>query len=155
MSFWCFLVRVSHSRARVMAKQKKYDIFLSYSQKDRLWVSEFVSALRESGITEWFNVQDLRPGGRWQEKIQEALRQSSTLVVILSPNSVDSPWTFFELGAAIADEKRIIPVLCEDIEIKRIPLLLSHLQFLKESSASVAGERVAEVLGKEKSEKVF
>jgi len=43
------------------------------------------------------------------------------LVVILSLASVDSPWIFFELGAAIADNKRIIPVLLEGVDMARIP----------------------------------
>jgi hypothetical protein len=42
-------------------------------------------------------------------------------VVIPSENSIDSPWIFFEFGAAIADMKQIIPVLFGDIESKRIP----------------------------------
>ena len=64
---------------------------------------------------------DIAPGERWQEKLQEALRESKTLVVILSLASVDSPWIFFELGAAIADNKRIIPVLLEGVDMARIP----------------------------------
>jgi hypothetical protein len=44
-------------------------------------------------------------------------------------------------------------VLREDIATKKIPLPLIHVQLLKESSPSVAGKRVAEVLEREKSEK--
>ncbi len=129
-----------------MAEKQRYDVFLSYSFKDKPWVSEFASALRDAGVKTWFDVSELAPGERWQDKIQEALRDSSTLIIILSPNSVESPWTFFELGAALADKKRIIPVVAEDVDLMRIASLLRQFQFLKESSPREAGRRVAEIL---------
>ena len=128
--------------------EKHYDVFLSYSSKDKPWVSEFVSALRTGGVQAWFDVADIAPGERWQEKIQEALRESGTLVIVLSPNSIESPWTFFELGAAVADKKKIIPVLLEDVDLARIPVALRQFQVLRENSPKEAGKRVAEALEK-------
>ena len=37
---------------------KKYDVFLSYSFKDKQWVSEFVIALKKAGVKAWFDVAD-------------------------------------------------------------------------------------------------
>ncbi len=111
-----------------MSSSRKYDVFLSYSMKDREWVSEFANALREAGVATWFDVAALTPGTRWQDEIQAALRASRTLVVVLSPNSIDSPWIFFEVGAAVADQQRIIPVLTEDLDVPRIPVLLQQFQ---------------------------
>jgi len=129
-----------------MAEKQHYDVFLSYSFKDKPWVSEFASALRGAGVKAWFDVSELAPGERWQDKVQEALRDSSTLIIILSPNSVESPRTFFELGAALAGKKRIIPVVTEDFDLMRVASLLRQFQFLKESSPQEAGRRVAEIL---------
>jgi len=137
-----------------MPKKTDYDIFLSYSNKDKSWVSEFVSSLKEAGVKTWFDVHALAPGERWDDKLQQALRESNTIVVILSENSVESPWTFFELGAAIADKKRIIPVLLGDVESKRIPLLLRRFQFLKESSPTEAGKRIAQAIEKSPSKQM-
>lgn len=33
-----------------MANEREYDVFLSYSMKDRAWVSEFAEALTEAGV---------------------------------------------------------------------------------------------------------
>lgn len=129
-----------------MSAKTDYKIFISYSYNDKSWVTEFVSALKEAGIKTWFDAHDITPGERWDEKIQQALRESSIIVVILSENSVESPWTFFELGAAIADNKRIIPVLIGDIESRRIPILLRRFQSLKETSPTEAGKRIAKVI---------
>jgi len=126
--------------------EKHYDVFLSYSHEDRPWVSEFVSTLKTGGIKAWFDMADIAPGDRWQEKIQEALRESGTLVMVLSPNSITSPWMFFELGAAFADKKRIIPVLIGDMDTAKIPMALQKFQALREKSPQEAGKRVVGVL---------
>lgn len=115
-----------------MSPTTDYDIFLSYSNKDKSWVTEFVSALKGAGVKTWFDVHALVPGERRDDRLQQAFRESSIIVVILSENSVASPWTFFELVATIADKKRIISVLIGDIESKRIP--------------SEAGKRIAQAI---------
>jgi hypothetical protein len=53
---------------------------------------------------------------------------------------------FFELGAAIADRKRIIPVLTEDLDIQSIPPLLRQFQALQATSPEEAGQKVADVI---------
>src|SRR5262245_28281157 len=118
------------------------DIFISHSAKDRDWVAAFTESLQDAGVKGWFDVSSLAPGERWQDRIQEALRDSKFLVMIVSEDYVASPWTFFELGAAVADRKRIIPVVTQDVKVEQLPPLLRQYQFLRESSPSVAGRRV-------------
>lgn len=125
----------------------KYHIFLSYSFQDMLWVSAFVDSLREQGVSVWFDVQEISIGERIQEPIEKALRESNVMVVILSANSVESSWIFFELGAAVADNKRIIPVVIDDIAHERLPLPLTRYQYLREKSPVEAGKEVARALG--------
>lgn len=126
-----------------------YDIFISYSPKDRSWVSEFVATLKKEGLHPWSDAE-IALGDDWAEAIQKALRESGTLVMVLSPDFTESRWTFFELGAAIADNKKIIPVLTKDFSWVQIPPMLRRYQFLNEPSPSLAAKRVAEVAGKPK-----
>lgn len=129
-----------------MPDKVPYRVFLSYAHEDRDWVAEFAHSLSEEGVTGWFDASDILPGDRWQDRIEEALRASRTLVVVLSAHSVESPWTLFELGAAVADRKQIIPVLADEMEPWQIPALLRKFQFLREPSARQAGKRVAQVI---------
>lgn len=129
-----------------MADRNRPSVFISYSAKDRPWVAEFTSALREAGVEALFDVAEVRPGEPWQEHLESALRTSKTLVLILTPTSVASPWTLFELGAAIGDHKRIIPVMAADLDPGEIPQVLRRYQFLTEPSPREAGRRVAETL---------
>jgi TIR domain len=127
-------------------EKEHYDVFLSYSHKDMAWVKEFATTLKNCGVTTWFDDNDIKPGDNWQEAIEQALRESNTLVLVLSQSNVNSPWTFFELGAAVADKKRIIPVLAGDIDISQVPLLVRNFQMLRTQSPVEAGKRVAEVI---------
>jgi hypothetical protein len=129
-----------------MAEKQKYDVFLSYNMQDRSWVTEFSSALRSAGVTRWFDAHELKAGERWQEAIEGALRDSRVLVLVITPNSFSRPWTFFELGAAVAGHKRIIPVISGDVDLNSLPALVRKFQFVKESSPVEAAKRVAEAI---------
>lgn len=132
-----------------MSEKRKYDVFLSYSMEDRPWVTQFSSALRQAGVTDWFDAHEIKAGDRWQEAIEGALRESRVLVLVITSHSFSKPWTFFELGAAIAGEKRIIPVMLGDVDLGGVPPLVRQLQFVKESSPVEAARRVAEAIPEE------
>ena len=129
-----------------MTEKQHPNIFLTYSKEDRDWASEFVEALEKEGISTWFDIRHLDPGERWLEKTQDALRASKTLIVVLSDHNIESPWTFFEIGAAVADQKKIIPIVTKDIDMQKLPFALRAYRALQESSPQAAGKRVAAVL---------
>lgn len=126
-----------------MPRSQPYDVFLSYTMHDRAWVAAFADSLRAAGVNTWFDVSALGAGDRWENQIQDALRESRFVVVILSSHSISSSWMFFELGAAVGDRKRVIPVVMEDVELGRIPELLRQFPFVKERSPTEAGKQVA------------
>jgi hypothetical protein len=121
-------------------------IFLAYSAHDRAWAEQFNDALREAGIHAWFDYVEILPGDAWKERIETALRESETLVFILTPSSVSDPWTLFELGAAVGGHKRIIPVVAKEFDRRSMPPLIGRYQFLEAASAKEAARRVAETL---------
>jgi hypothetical protein len=124
----------------------KNKIFLSYSYNDRPWVEQFAIALEKEGIDVWFDFHDIALGENITERLQSALRASNTLVVLLSSNSVKSRGIFFELGAAIADNKRIIPIVIDDVGYEQLSLPLIKYQYLHESSPVSAAKKVAKAV---------
>jgi len=133
-----------------MTERSDYDVFISHSSKDLPWALEFASALKESGVKAWLDETDVAPGDDWQERFQDALRASRVLVVIiLSESNLDDPWTLFQLGAAVAGEKRIVPVVAGEVPSERLPPVLRRYQVLREPSPQEAGKRIARVVEKE------
>jgi hypothetical protein len=137
------MTTVSRSEA---PEKPEYDVFLSYSSSDESWVRRFAEALSASGVSAWFDAHAIRAGDRWQDEVEKALRQSRVLIMVLTPESVQRPWTFFELGAALADHKRIVPVLSEGVDVADIPALVRQFQFVREKSPEAAAKRVAEAV---------
>lgn len=137
---------VDTTRIAQQAKRRSYDVFLSYSSASQPWVRKFTDALTSSGISAWFDAHEIRPGERWQAQIEKALRQSRVLIMVMTSESVQRPWTFFELGAALAGGKRIIPVLADDVNPGDIPAAVSQFQFVREKSPEAAAKRVAEAV---------
>lgn len=128
---------------------RSYEVFLSYSSASQPWVRKFTEALTASGVSTWFDAHEILPGERWQAQIEKALRQSRVLIMVLTPESVQRAWTFFELGAALADGKRIVPVLSDDVDPSTIPAVVRQFQFVREKSPEAAARRVAEAVAHE------
>lgn len=131
-----------------MSEIAQFDAFISYSSHDREWAEQLATALREHGKRVWFDQWELQPGDNWQNKLQDALRDTPVLVMVLSRHSVSNRWTFFELGAALAGQKRLIPVLTSDLDIAELPPYLRSIQVLREANPDAAGQRIAEALDK-------
>lgn len=129
-----------------MSNEPRYDVFLSYASHDRPWVSELVSALRASGVRAWFDEAEIQPGDRWQEQMEQALRESRMLILVLGPDGFASPMMFFELGAAIADRKRILALVPDEGALERLPPVLRKYQVVRDPSPREAGRRIAEVV---------
>jgi hypothetical protein len=123
----------------------KPQIFLSYSYQDKTWVSEFAHALQEQGVNIWFDAEQIALGDKLQDRLENALRGSNVLVVILSKNSVQSRWMYFEIGAALADNKKIIPIVVDDVGHEQLPPLLTRYQYLREQSPVEASKVVAKL----------
>ena len=123
----------------------KNKIFLSYSYNDMAWAKQFAIALEKEGIDVWFD-RDIALGEDIREQIQSALRESNTLIVLLSSNSVKSSWIFFELGAAVAGNKRIIPIVIDDTGNVQLPLPVMKYRYLRESSPVSAAKVVVKAV---------
>jgi len=70
------------------------------------------------------------------------------MVVMLTPDSLKSRWTFFEVGAAVADGKTIIPVLSKDVEPKDVPPILRNFQWIQGSTPGETGALITKAVAR-------
>ena len=64
-------------------------IFLSYGRRDASELAQRLCRdLEAVGFEVWRDVERLVPGSRWQEEIEEALREAQVVVSLLSPHAV-------------------------------------------------------------------
>lgn len=75
-------------------------------RKDAEYARRLVHALRREGITVSAlpeRIASLRPlsnGLGWVDEISKAMRRASVIVLLVSPDSVNSAWGMFTLGGA-------------------------------------------------------
>ena len=69
-----------------MSIQKR--IFICYAQEDENAARKLFSNLRAEGLNPWLDKESLLPGQNWRLAIQQAIRESSYFLALLSSRSV-------------------------------------------------------------------
>lgn len=128
-----------------MPEPRQPNVFISYAAPDAQWVATLRKSLKKSGVTPWAD-EALPSGDRWEGSLRLALAESDAVVVVLDRTSQGSASLNFELGAAVAGGKRIVPVASERLRLEEIPAPIRRLKILDEPSAQDAGERIAALL---------
>ena len=95
------------------------EVFLSYSRRDTEFVSRIGRDLSARGFEVWLDTQDIVGGGidRWRTSIVAGIRRSDVVVVVLSPNSVQSENVERELTVAAENRRRVVPILHQPCEL--------------------------------------
>jgi hypothetical protein len=104
-------------------------VFISYDQKDKESAKELSDRLVEAGFAVWDAEREILPGDNWALKVGEALEESDAMIVLLSPESVRSPWIKREIEYALGSPKysgRLVPVIVRPTE--DIPWVLRQLK---------------------------
>ena len=97
----------------------KYDVFLSYSSKDKEIVTALAERLKKDGLRVWLDSWEIKPGDSIPLKIQQELEQSRTLIMCMSPAYFGSEWGTVEHQTLLFRDptnaqRRFIPLLIED-----------------------------------------
>jgi len=98
------------------------EIFLSHSSKDIEFCEQLASDLQAAGIKVWYAGWSLDVGDSLTEKLAKEVTASSFFGIVLSPDSVISPWVRYELRTAMAGEilgggVKVLPLLYRKCEI--------------------------------------
>ena len=108
---WKKVQREENVRDHIRRQKQSYDVFLSYSAKDSELARKIYDEILGAGGKVFLAEKSIEPGAEFAEEIRIALRESSELWLLVSPNSVKSEWVISEWGAAWILDKRIIPIL--------------------------------------------
>jgi hypothetical protein len=81
-----------------------YSCFISHSSKDQEFAERLRADLISKGVRCWFAPEDLKIGDRLRPAFDEAIRVHNKLMVLLSENSVKSPWVEKEVETAFEKE---------------------------------------------------
>lgn len=77
-----------------------YDVFVSYSSRDRPVVEPIARRLRDAGLAPWFDRWALTAGRSWQEEIAAGVAGSGACAVCIGPGDIGD-WSREELEIAL------------------------------------------------------
>jgi formylglycine-generating enzyme required for sulfatase activity len=93
-----------------------YDIFLSYSQKDRDWITPLVEALSAEGYGVWWD-HEILPGESFDESIERKLQEVHCVLVVWSKQAVQSRYVRAEAAWALDHKKAVSACKDERLEL--------------------------------------
>jgi len=126
-----------------------FDIFISYSSKDKSIANQLVTQIEKAGFTCWIAPRNIEGGAEYSEVIEKAILKCKIFLLVFSEASSTSPWVKSELNIAFSENKYLIPyktdatplkgtmrlllndkhwIANNDNENKQIDLLLSAIQ---------------------------
>jgi len=95
--------------------ERRKKVFISYSHKDGRFVRKLVPTLEKAQIPVTVDWKSLRLGDNIDEFVAKSIRGTETTVLVISKNSLRSPWVMAEfletlMFEYVEDRKRLLPV---------------------------------------------
>lgn len=92
------------------------DVFISYSRKDKDFISRLYAALLEEGREVWVDWEDIPRGVNFLSEIYTGIDEADTFIIVVSRQSLTSEICNYEIRHAINNNKRIIPLIRQRVE---------------------------------------
>jgi hypothetical protein len=132
-------------------------VFISYAKKDYIaadgsavpgnFVDQVIDALNQAGITYWLDREQLAGGETYAARIARNIKDCDVFLFLSTEAANASEWTRREIGTAVTEGKRIIPVRLDNSPYDdAVNLYLSSIQYIdaKELGRKEALRRIVE-----------
>jgi len=138
---------VLQSTKNTEKRKMKYDIFLSYSSKDRFWVKySLLKFIESKGFTVCFDERDFPYGCNLVQAIPRAVYESHKVIAVVSPNYLSSRWcaqyefvvTYTKILNKEAPENSLLLVKYKNCQM---PEEMNCLKYLDYTTATAARDR--------------
>lgn len=88
-------------------------VFISYTRADAEFVDELIPALTSENFKVWVDRKNLKPGEAWGANIDEAIRAAFVLLVVVTPEAMQSQYVTYEWSFACGIGVEIIPLMVQ------------------------------------------
>jgi hypothetical protein len=92
-------------------------VFINYSSKDEALATKLVESLEGAGLDAWYKKREVMLGDNWAEKIADGLKESNAMVVLVTPDALESEAVQSSISFALGEKaysRRLIPVIVGD-----------------------------------------
>jgi adenylate cyclase len=95
------------------------DVFISYSRRDSTHALDLAARLREQGLSIWMDQTGISGAEKWSAEIVDAIEESQAIILLISGESNKSQNVAREIALASEQNKHILPVEIETVELQR------------------------------------
>jgi tetratricopeptide (TPR) repeat protein len=136
-----------------MPGDPKYDVFISYSSKDKEWVrGELLKRIEQAGLKAFMDFRDFTRGAWSINEMTRAVTICRKTLLILTVNYLDSEWCEHErlilqiLSAANRD-LRLLPLLKTECDLPLSVKGINHIDFTDGADLDLAWRQLLTALG--------
>jgi hypothetical protein len=128
-----------------------YDVFLSHSGRDKVFVKELYRRLTRDGVRCFFDIESIGWGDNWVRALERAMDECTYIVFVLTPDFCNSEWVEVERTSSIADDPRGLKrkvrplMLCQCRELPTFPRFLRQVQTIEVSTNSLFEQNYARI----------
>jgi len=127
-------------------------IFLSHNSADKPFARRLAIDLDAQGIRYWLDEAEIKVGESLIEKIREGIDSAAYVAVILSPDSVNSPWVQREVDVAMNQEiqgrrVKVLPLMYRKCDLPGFLLGKKYADFTDEARYEAALEELVRSIG--------
>lgn len=106
------------------------DLFISYSRKDIAYARLLHKTLSEHDLEAWVDWQDIPPSTEWLQEVYAAIEAAHTFIFLLSDSSTISEICNLEIEHARQNNKRIIPIVINEVEPSQVHPALAAINWI-------------------------
>ncbi len=115
-------------------KNSTLEIFISYSSKDEKLAGKIRDIIKKDSIEVFLAHRDIPLSEEWRNEILKKLETCSHLIAVCTENYQCSAWGNQEVGIALENKKKIIPIFAKGTDKTRFGFLEAKQGYPKEFS---------------------
>jgi hypothetical protein len=141
------------SNVATETSEYSYDVFVSYSHRDKQWVSgELLPKLEASGLHVCIDYRDFEAGAPIIEEIDRVINRSRKTLVILTKDYLESDWTNLESCLVQTNDpahrkRKLIPLLKGYCKLPRLIKFLIPIDMTRNDTLDMEWEKLLRTLG--------
>lgn len=123
-------------------KGQKLKVFISYSRRDLELADQLAAVLEWQGFNVIIDRKGIHGAENWESRLGQLILEADTVIFVLSPDSAASEICKWEVEEAARRSKRIVPILCRqlnDVKPHQILRDLNYIHFYPEKDYPGSG----------------
>ncbi|MBK8022107.1 MAG: TIR domain-containing protein [Chloroflexi bacterium] len=104
-------------------------VFISYKHENDSFIKALKERIQGAGFDVWIDRDLLRAGEDWRQEIDNAIKASFCVVVVMSPGAFESQYVTYEWAYALGIGLRVLPVMVDGTKMHPRMETIQYIDF--------------------------